>query len=145
MTACAKHWFPRECCRLTFGMLGFQSVAKSLGGEFARGIIGQAERLSDRRSKERIAKRVQDQRQGALGDVMLFMADGQLGDERPDRIEDRVERVAIATQDHPRGECPRALLAEGIETLVDNDPCVGFSGPCALDRVRNALGDLFGN
>lgn len=126
-------------------MLGFQAVAKSLGGEFARGIIGQAERLSDRRSKERIAKRVQDQRQGALGDVMLFMADGQFGDERPDRIEDRVERVAIATQDHPRGECSRALLAEGIETLVDDDPCVGFSGPCALDGVRNALGDLFGN
>ena len=49
-----------------------------------------AERVGDRRAEQRIAERVQDQREGGLGDLMLLVADAQLRDEAADRIEDRV-------------------------------------------------------
>src|SRR4051794_22932688 len=73
------------------------------------------------------------------------MANGELGDEAADRIEDRVERVAVAGDDHPRGECTGAFLAECIEALVDDDPRIGFPGAGALDRLGDAAVDRVGD
>ena len=72
---------------------------------------------------------------------MLLMADGKLGDEPADRIEDRVERVAIAGEDHPRGERTRPFLAERVEALVDDHPRVGFAGAGAFDSLGDAAVD----
>ena len=72
---------------------------------------------------------------------MLFMAGGELGDEPTDRIEDRVQSVAVAGEDHPRGERARALLAEGVETFVDDYSRVGLAGAGAFDRLGDAAVD----
>ena len=79
-----------------------------------------------------------------------FMPNRELGNEATDRIEDRVQRIAIASEDHPGGKRSRALLAEGIEALVYDHPRVGFAGACAFDgigdapihRIRDRLGEL---
>ena len=120
-------------------------MPQPLGGELARGVAGKAERIGDRRAEQRIAERVQDQREGAFGDMMLLVADGQLGDEAADRIEDRVQRVAVAGEDHPRGERAGAFLAERVEGLVDDVARVGLPGAGALDRLGDAGGDRIGD
>ena len=60
------------------------------------------------------------------------MAGAQMIDQRVDRIEHRVERVAIAGQDHPGGERAGPLAAEGVEDAVDDLDRVGLvrAGPC---------------
>ena len=120
-------------------MLRFEAVAKALGGELARGIAGKTERKRDFRAEERIAERIQHEREGAFGDVALVMADRKLRDEAVDRIEDRVQRVAIAAEDHPGGQRSGTLAAERIEALIDNHPRVSFTGACAFDRFGDAL------
>ena len=71
--------------------------------------------------------------QRAFGDVALLVADAELGDERPDRIEDRVERVAVAGEDHPGGERAGAFAVERVEGAVDDVAGVGFAGARAFD------------
>ena len=120
-------------------------MAKSLSGEIAGRIPWQAERFGDRRPKKRIAKRVQHQRQRALGDVMLVVPDRELRDEASDRIEDRIERVPVPGEDHPCGQRSGALLAERVETLVDNDARVGLSGARTFNRIGDAAVDRVGD
>lgn len=129
-------------------MLGFEAVAEARGGELARGIARKAERKRDLRAEKRIAEGVEHQRQGALGYLSFVVTDGELRDQAVDRVEDRVEGVAVARKDHPCGKRSGALAPESVEALVDDHPRVGFAGAGALDRfgdaavdgVRNRLG-----
>ena len=76
---------------------------------------------------------------------MLLVAHAQLGDESADRIEDRVERVAVAGQDHPRGQGARAFPVERVEGAVDDLAHVPFAGARAFDRLGDAAGDAIGD
>jgi hypothetical protein len=76
---------------------------------------------------------------------MLLVADGQLGDEAADRIEDRVEGVAVTGEDHPGGERAGAFTPENIEGLVDDITRIGLAGASALDRLGDAGGDRIGD
>ena len=126
-------------------MFDFQPMPQPLGGEVAGAIPRKAEGVRNRRAEQGIAERIEDQRQGALGDMKLFVPDGQLGDEAADRFENRVERVAITGDDHPRRKGAGAFLAERIEALVDDHARIGFPGAGALDRVGNAFVDRIRN
>ena len=120
-------------------------MAQTLGSEFSGGITGQAEGFGDRRAEKRVAKRVQDQRQRAFGDVVIFVPDGQLRDQVADRIEDWIKSVAIAREDHPGRKRARALPAECVEALIDDYASIGFASPRPLDRLgdagRHRIGD----
>ena len=60
-------------------------------------------------------------------------------------IEDRVERVAVAGDDHPRGERARALAVEGVEGAVDDVAGIGLARAGPLDRVGDGRGDRSGD
>ena len=120
-------------------------MAQPLGGKFARRVPGKAERFSDRRAEKRVAECVEHERQCAFGNVMILMADRQLGDEIADRIEDGVEGVTVAREDHPGRQCPGAFAAECIETLIHDHTRVGFARAGALDGLGNARGDGIGD
>ena len=77
--------------------------------------------------------------------MMRVVADRELRDEAADRIEDRVQRIAVAGDDHPGGERPGALLAEGVEALVDDHPGIGLAGAGALDGFGDAAVDRVGD
>ena len=77
--------------------------------------------------------------------LMRLVADGELRNETADRVEDRVERVAVAGEDHPRGERAGSLAAEDVEGLVDDVARIGFAGAGALDRCGDTGGDRFGD
>ena len=64
------------------------------------------------------------------------MADAQMVDELVDGVEHRIERVAIAGEDHPGGERAGALAAEGVEGAVDDLDRVGLMGAGALAPPR---------
>ena len=85
-------------------------VRRRSAASFARGIARQPERLGDRRAEQRIAERVQHQRERALGDLMSSWPTLSWAT-RP-RIESRIgiERVAVAGEDHPGGERAGAFL-----------------------------------
>ena len=131
-------------------MLCFEAMAQALGGKVAGGIARKAERFGDRGAEEGIAKGIEHQGQGAFGDMMCVMTDCELRNETANRIEDRVQRVAVAGDDHPGGEGAGALPAEGVKALIDDDPCIGFAGAgeldgfgdAAVDRVRDRLGEF---
>jgi hypothetical protein len=116
-----------------------------VSGDFACLVAREAEGGGHRRAEQRIAERVEDQRERVLGHVMLLVADGELGNQPADRIEDRVERVAIAGQDHPCGQRAGAFPVEHVEGAVDDLARVGL--PCAglLDRLGDARGDGLGD
>ena len=120
-------------------MLSLEAVTETLGGELACSVARKAQSQSDCRAEQRVSKGSQDQRYGALRDMMRFVAGGELGDEAADRIEDRVQRVTVARQDHPGGKGSSALLAERIEALVDDHARVGLAGAGAFDRFGDAL------
>jgi hypothetical protein len=69
------------------------------------------------------------------------MAGAELVDEAVDSVEDRVERVAIAAQDHPGGECPGALAVESVEGPVDDLARIGLALALSLDDPRDLGGD----
>ena len=92
-------------------------------------------------TEQRIAQGSEHQRERAFGDLMRLVPDGELGNEDPDRIEDRIERVTIAGEDHPRGKRPRTFPAERVEALVDDDPRVRLARPGALDGFGDARSD----
>src|SRR3954454_390229 len=71
-------------------MLRLQPVTEALSGKLARRIARQAERLGNRRAEQGIPERAQHQRQGAFGNMMVLMADGQLRHQAANRIENRV-------------------------------------------------------
>ena len=73
------------------------------------------------------------------------MADAELGYEAMDRLEDRIERIAIARKDHPGGECASSFAPEGVEALVDDYSSIGFSSSGSFDRVGNVLRDRIGD
>ena len=77
--------------------------------------------------------------------MMLFVTDAQLGDERPDRLEDRVERVAVAREDHPGGECARSLAIEGVECPVDHFAGIRLVSAGTTDGFSDADGNSIGN
>jgi hypothetical protein len=122
-------------------MLGFETVSEALRRKVARRITRQVEGVGDRGPEERIAERVEHQRERALCDVMFLMPDRELGNERTDRIEDRVQRIAIASDDHPGRERSRAFLTERIETLIDDHPGVSLAGAGPLDGIGDAGSD----
>ena len=126
-------------------MLSFEAVPQSLCSEFARSIAGKSQGLDYGQAKERIPERVEDQGERALRDVMRIMAKGQLGDERPDRIEDRVQGIAIAAENHPCGKRPGSFLPEGVETLVNDDPRIRFTGAGAIDGLGDTAVDRVGD
>ncbi len=115
----------------------FDLGAEALSGDCPGRIARQAERLGELGAEQGIAQGGEDKPQRALRDMMFLMADGQLLDQRPDRIEDRVQGIAIARQDHPGGEGSRAALAERIEGLVDDLPRVCLPVARALDGIRD--------
>ena len=61
------------------------------------------------------------------------MAVAELVDEPVDGVEDRVERVAIAAEDHPGGERSGPFAVEGVEGAVDDLARIGLALALALD------------
>jgi hypothetical protein len=122
-------------------VIDLEPVPEAIGGKFARGIPWQSERIGDGAPEERIAKRAQDECKSAFGDMMFLMADAELCDELLQRIENGIERVAIAGEDHPGGERSSALAAEGIEGSIDDVAGVRLAGTRPLDCGGNARGD----
>ena len=113
-------------------------MAQALRGKFPCSVARKTERFGDGRAKQGIAKRVEHQRQRALGDMMVLMADGQLRDEAANGIEDRVQRIAVAGENHPGGKGAGAFAAERVEALVDDYAGVRFSGSGSLHRLADA-------
>ena len=123
----------------------FEAGAKSVGGKGSRGVSRQSQSFRDGLAKQGIAKCAEHKEQGRLADVMFFMADAQLGNQRAKRIQDRVERVAIPRKDHPRRKRPGAFAPESVERHVDDLAGIRFTDPGAFnsrgDSLRNLLGD----
>ena len=108
-------------------------------------VAPQAKGAGDRLPQKRIAKRGEHQPQGAFGNMMFLVADLELGDEAPDGVEDRIESIAIAGQDHPGRERSRTLAVERVERSVDDFTDVRFAGARALDGRGDAAGDSMGD
>lgn len=121
-------------------MLLLEAAPKALGRELARGVPGQPECFGDGLAEQRISEGVENERERALGDMMIFVADGQLRDEAANRAEDRIERIAVSGQDHPCGQGPSALTIEDVEGPIDEIARIRLAGACALDRFRDAGG-----
>lgn len=119
-------------------MLSLEPMTQPLRGEFPRAVPWKAERVGYRGSEQGISERIQHKREGAFRDMMFFMPNRELGDERSDRIEDWIQRVPIACNDHPGSKRSRALLPKCVETLIDDNPRVGFAGAGALDGFSNS-------
>jgi len=128
-------------------MLRLKPVTQALRSQLTRAVPRKSERVSDRRAKQGIAQRIQHQRKRAFRDVMFLVPNGELGNERSDRIENRVQGIPITGEYHPGGERSRAFLAERVEALIDNHPRVGLARARPLDRFGNAavhrIGDRF--
>ena len=122
-------------------LFGLETMAKALGSRLACGIARQAQRLRYGWPEQGIAERIQDQRQCAFRDMMGVVTDGELRNQAADRIQDRVEGVAVAGEDHPGGERPSPFAAERIEALVDDDPGIRFAGARPFDRFGDACVD----
>ena len=122
-------------------------LSKPGGGEqqaaddLARLAAAEAERFGHFRAEQRIAHRDEDDPQGRLGDRPVLMAGAQMIDQLVDRLQYRIQRVAIAGEDHPGGERAGALLAERVEDAVDDLDRVGLVGAGALHRLLDAGAD----
>ena len=126
-------------------MVDCDPLPEALGSELAGGVARETERVRNGRTEERIAERAQHKPECAPRDLGVLMSGAQLGDQRLERLQDRVESVAIAGEDHPGGERPGALTAEGVERLIDDVASVGLSLAGALDGAGNAGGDGIGD
>lgn len=126
-------------------MCELQAMTKTLRRKVARSVPGESEGFGDRRAEERVPEGVEHERQRAFRDVVILMPDGELRDEIADRIEDWIEGVAVAGNDHPGRERTGALASKGVEALVHNNARVRFPGTGALDRLGNARGHRVGN
>ena len=70
--------------------------AQASRGNLARSLAGQTQCPRDRLAEQRIPQCGEHQRQCRFGNLMVLMFLAQLVDERADRLENRVQRVAIA-------------------------------------------------
>ena len=122
-------------------MVDCDPLPEALGSELAGGVAREAKRVCNGRAEERIAERAQHEPERTPRDLMVFVPDAQLGHQRLKRLQDRVERVAIAGEDHPGGERPGSLAPEGVERLVDDVAGVGFPPAGALDGSGNSSSD----
>ena len=111
-----------------------QSVGRDPPGRVAI----ESESAGDRLAEQGVAERRENEPQGAFWHVMLFVADPKLSDEIADGIEDRVQRVAVAGQDHPCGKRAGAFAVEGVERAVDHLADVALADPGALDGLGDA-------
>src|SRR5436190_7035484 len=119
----------------SFRMSSFDFLSQIVGGDTPCRVALQPERAGYRLPEKRIAERRQHEPQGALGDMMFLVAHAKLSDQLPDRIQDRVQRVAIAGEDHPCGKSSRAFMVESVERPVHNFADVAFSGAGPFDRL----------
>ena len=126
-------------------MVAIELSAKALGGHVACGIAGKSERIGDRLAEQGIAERQQDKPQGSVGNVMILMTHGELGDEAVNRFENPAERIAVPRQNHPCGKRPRAALAEGIERHVHYVARIGLTDSGALYGGRDLPVDPVGH
>ena len=102
---------------------------------------GQAERLGHRAAEERIPERCQNQPHGAFVDGAITMALAELIHHRVNRLEDRVQGIAVAGQDHPCGERAGTLFVERVKGAIDNDPGIRFARAGLPNRLRDPFGD----
>lgn len=119
-------------------------MAQALGGKLAGGVAGKPQSVGNRWAEQRIAEGAQDQGERAFGNLMFFMANAQLRDECSKRIEDRIEGVAVAGEDHPGGERASAFAVENIECAIDDIASVGFTSAGAFDRFGDTRPYGFG-
>ena len=105
------------------------------------GFVVQRKSIGERRAEKRVAKRTQAEPQGRLRNLFFLMTDAQLRDEALDRVEDGIERIAVAGEDHPGCERTGAFAAERVEGHVDDVARVGFAGTRTLHRIGNAGDD----
>ena len=124
-------------------MMHLETGAKSVGRKHPGRVPGEAESLGDRFSKKRIAERSEHEEQGGFGHMMFLVAGAQLGNERAEGIEDRIQRLAVPRKDHPGGERSRAFPPEGVECHVDDVARIGFPGTGPFDGLCYAAGDSF--
>ena len=129
--------------RSAFWVFGLKAMSKPLRCKFAGGIAGEAQGVGNRRTKKRIAQRIQHQRKRAFRHMVCVVADRQLRHEAANRIENGIERIPVAGDDHPGSESSGALFSEGVEALVDNDARVGFAGAGSFDGIGDAAVDGF--
>ena len=79
-------------------------------------------------AEQRIAGGEQHQPERGFVHRPVLMALAQLVDQLVDRVEYRVQRLAIAGKDHPGRERAAALAAEGVEGAVDDLDRIGLMG-----------------
>ena len=119
--------------------------AEAVRGDLPGGVAIHRQCICDRSAKQGIAERCEHQPESGLADVMLLVADAELGDERPDRFQDRVQRIPVAGQDHPGGKRPRTFPIEGIEGQVDDLPRVRLVSAGSADGLGDIPGNPVGN
>src|SRR5688500_14895881 len=95
--------------------------------DLARLLARQAESARHRPAKQRIAQSGEDQPQRRLMHRAVLVAGAELVDEAVDGVEDRIESVAIAAEDHPGRERSGALAVEGVEGPVDDLARIGLA------------------
>ncbi len=70
---------------------------------------------------------------------------GELVDQPVDRLEDRIERVEVARQDHPARERAGAFLVERVEGQIDHFARITIAGARAHHRVADLVRHRFGD
>lgn len=119
-------------------MGGVELEAKTFGSQLPSRVAIHRQCVGDRSAEKGISKSGEDEPQRGFADVMLFMSHAELGNERPDRFQDRVQGVSIARQDHPRRERSRTFAIEGVESTIDDFASFGFPGTSPRHGFGNA-------
>lgn len=127
------------------GVIDLEPLAEAIGGKLSSRIPWQSEGLGEGAAQKRIAERAEDERKSALGDMMVLVADAQLCDQIAQRIENGIEGIPVAGEDHPGCERSSAFAAEDIEGAVDDVAGVRFAGTRPLDRSCNARRNRIGD
>lgn len=72
---------------------------------------------------------------------MFFVSNTELRYQIANAVEDGIERIAVAGEDHPSGQCSSTLTAEDVECPVDDVAGVRFAGASAFDCSSDARSD----